>query len=215
MDDFISRKILPERSCLGLGFFTVAVVLLLLGAVLTIPFLFESPSLWYKSGIEKTCLRFGKMVGLAAGFLLLLQLPMASRSKILDRIFSLPGLMRQHRLHAGLIAFLALLHPLLVLLPEDKIIVPLETRYWPEWIGVGLLTVILVQFASSQWRQHVGMVFHHWLLFHRILGLMIAALLTVHTLYVSEIFAEPDLPQSAAGIAASCFMLQWFWIRAS
>ena len=110
----------------------------ILAGALTIPFAFESPSMWYKFGIEKTSCVLAR-AGLTAGLLILLQLPLAGRLKILDRIFSLPGLIRQHRIHAWAIAMLALIHPLCVLLPEGTLLVPLEMRYWPEWVGVGLL----------------------------------------------------------------------------
>ena len=191
----------------------VALLLLTLAGALTIPFAFESPSMWYKFGIEKTSLRAGKMLGLTAGLLLFLQLPLAGRLKFLDRIFSLPGLMRQHRMHAWVIAILALIHPLCVLLPEGRLIVPLEMRYWPEWIGVVLLVFILSQFVVSQWRQSMGLAFHTWMRFHRIAGLLVAGLLVVHVLYVSESFSEDGLPRLAVVVAAAAFLLLWSWVR--
>jgi predicted ferric reductase len=123
--------------------------------------------------------------------------------------------MRQHRIHAWAIALLALIHPLCVLLPEDRLIVPLEMRYWPEWVGVGLLALLLVQFACSQWRQQVGMAYHRWLPLHRIAGLTIAVLLVVHVLYVSETFTQAGPPRLAVLIAAAIFGLTWLWIRSS
>jgi predicted ferric reductase len=193
----------------------VALLLLILAFALTIPFAFESPSMWYKFGIEKVSLRTGKMLGLAAGLLILLQLPLAGRLKFLDRIFSLPGLIRQHRMHAWAIAILALVHPLCVLLPEGTLIVPLEMRYWPEWIGVGLLVFILSQLVVSQWRQSMGIAFHTWMWLHRIAGLAIAALLVVHVLYVSESFSEDGLPRLAVVVAAAAFLLLWLWVRSA
>jgi len=80
--------------------------------------------------------------------LLFLQLLLAGRLKVLDRVFSLPGLVRSHRLNAIVILFLALLHPILVLSSEEKLIIPLEQRYWPEWMGVGVLTFIVLQFSN-------------------------------------------------------------------
>ncbi len=132
-------------------------LLLLLAGALATPFFFESPTMWYKFGIEKAGLRTGKMLGLAAGLLLLIQLPLAGRLKILDRIFSLPGLIRQHRIHAWAIVLLSLIHPVCVLVPEGTILLPIEARYWPEWVGAGLLAGILIQFACSRWRQQSGL----------------------------------------------------------
>jgi len=155
------------------------------------------------------------MLGLAAGLLILLQLPLAGRLNVLDRVFSLPGLIRQHRRHAWAIALMALVHPLCVLLSEGKLTIPLEVRYWPEWVGVALLATILVQFAATQWRQTLGIVFHRWLQGHRIAGTVIAVLLIVHVLYVSETFTDNWPPRLAALVAAGIFALIWLWIRST
>ncbi|WP_319523031.1 ferric reductase-like transmembrane domain-containing protein [uncultured Desulfosarcina sp.] len=171
--------------------------------------------MWYKFGAAKISLRAGKMLGMAAGLLILLQLPLAGRLKSLDRIFSLPGLIRQHRWHAWAIVLMALIHPLCVLLAEGKMMIPLEMRYWPEWVGVGLLAVLLVQFACTQWRRPLKIAFHHWLTGHRITGLMIAALLIVHVLYVSETFTDNPPPRLAVLAAAGVFTLFWLWVRSA
>jgi hypothetical protein len=86
----------------------------------------------YKFGIEKVGLRAGKMLGMAAGLLLFFQLPLAGRLKMLDRIFSMAGLIPQYRIHAWAIALMALIHPACVLFSEGIIIIPLEMRYWTE-----------------------------------------------------------------------------------
>jgi hypothetical protein len=70
-------KIIPP----GMRYLSASVMVLfllfLLAGALTIPFFFESPSMWYKFGIEKVSLRAGKMLGMAAGLIILLQLPLA------------------------------------------------------------------------------------------------------------------------------------------
>lgn len=188
-------------------------LLLLLAGALAIPFLFESPSMWYKFGIDKASLRVGKMLGLAAGLLVLLQLPLAGRLAFLDRVFSLPGLIRQHRAHAWGIALLALAHPLGVLFSEGLLLLPLEMRYWPEWLGVALLTMVLVQFVSSRWRGSLRLAFHLWMPFHRVVGLLITVLLVVHVLYVSETFSEAGPPRLAMLVAAGLYAIVWLWVR--
>jgi len=130
-----------------MGTIVGATVLLLVGAM-SVPVFFESPSMWYKFSFAKALLRTGKMVGLAAATLLLFQLLLAGRLKVLDRVFSLTGLVRSHRLNAFVILFLALSHPIPVLSSEEKLIIPLELRYWPEWVGVGLLTLIAIQCSN-------------------------------------------------------------------
>jgi predicted ferric reductase len=193
----------------------ILLALLLLAGALAIPFVYESPSMWYKFGAAKISLRAGKLLGMAAGLLILLQLPLAGRLKILDRIFSLPGLIRLHRWHAWALVLMAVAHPLCVLLAEGGWMISLEMRYWPEWVGVGLLALLLMQFATTQWRQSLKIAFPHWLLGHRIAGLLIAVLLIVHVLYVSETFTDNPPPRLAVLAAAGVFALFWLWAHSS
>jgi len=210
-----TAKILPPGTRYLAATVCVLLVLLLLAGALAIPFLYESPSMWYKFGASKISLRAGKMLGMAAGLMILFQLPLAVRLKVLDRIFSLPGLIRQHRWHAWAIVLMALIHPLCVLLAEGTLMIPLEMRYWPEWVGVGLLAVLLVQFACTQWRLPLKIAFHHWLRGHRIAGLIIAALLITHVLYVSETFTGNPPPRQIVLAAAGVFILFWLWVRSA
>ncbi len=136
---------------LFVGTIVLIVIALILGAV-SLSFLYESPSIRYKFGWDRVMLRTGKVVGLTAFVLLVLQLPIAGRIKFLDRIFSLPGLYKIHRINGIIIGILVLLHPILVTLPENRFMVPFEMRYWPEWVGVALLTAILVQLTVGKWR---------------------------------------------------------------
>ena len=50
-----------------------AATLVLVGAM-SVPFFFESPSMWYKFGFDKALLRTGKMLGLVVATLLFFQL---------------------------------------------------------------------------------------------------------------------------------------------
>ncbi|MFO7686006.1 MAG: ferredoxin reductase family protein [Desulfobacterales bacterium] len=189
-----------------------AAALFLAGAV-SIPFFFESPSIWYKFGFSKVLLRSGKMLGLAAAGLLFSQLLLAGRLKVLDRVFSLPRLVRIHRLNATVILLPALLHPILVLASEKKFIFPLAIRYWPEWVGVGLLALILIQFVLSRWRVALRLRFHRWLSWHRYSGAFILALVVLHLLFVSETFSEEGIPRSAAMVTMVLLAVAWLWIR--
>ena len=189
-----------------------AATLLLVGAM-SIPFFFESSSMWYKFGLAKTLLRTGKMLGLAVTTLLFFQLIQVARLKVLDRVFSLPGLVRSHRLNAIVILLLAVLHPILVLTSEKKLFIPLELRYWPEWVGVGLLTLIVIQFSSSQWRRPFQITFHRWLLWHRCVGVFILGLVILHILFVSETFSEEGFPRTTVFVSTAVLAMLWLWVR--
>jgi predicted ferric reductase len=93
-------KILPSLARLALGFICVLLVLSLLTGAASIPFLFESQSIRYKLGIDKTLLRTGKVLGMIAATLFLLQLLLSARFKVLDRIFALNRLYIFHRVNA-------------------------------------------------------------------------------------------------------------------
>jgi predicted ferric reductase len=169
--------------------------------------------MWYKFGFDKALLRTGKMFGLAAATLLFFQLLLVGRLKVLDRVFSLPGLVRNHRLNAIVILFLTLSHPILVLASEEKLIIPLELRYWPEWVGVGVLTLIALQFSVSQWRCAFGITFHRWLLWHRCVGAFTLGLAILHILFVSETFSEVGFPRTVVMVSTALIVVLWLWIR--
>ena len=191
----------------------VGAAALFLAGAMSIPFFFESPSLWYKFGFAKVLLRSGKVFGMATATLLFFQMILVGRLKVLDRVFSLPGLVRTHRINAIAILLLALLHPLFVLTSENKLTIPLEIRYWPEWVGVSLLVVIVIQFSSSQWRNSLRINYHRWHLLHRCVGVLIICLVTLHILFVSETFSEKGFPRDAVILSAVLLVLLWLWIR--
>ena len=192
---------------------TITAAMLFAGGAVSIPFLFESPSIWYKFGLAKTLLRVGKVIGMLAAVLLFYQLVLVGRLKVLDQVFSLPTLVSVHQINAAAIILLAGLHPICILSSENKLLIPLEMRYWPEWLGVGLLAAIAIQFSISQWRTKLGMRFDSWLPVHRCLGVAIFGLLIVHILFVSETFSEKGLPRNAAIVSAALLGLLWLWIR--
>jgi predicted ferric reductase len=189
------------------------IVILCISGVLSIPFFFESPSIRYKFGFDKTLLRAGQMVGLAAAALLLLQLPLAARLKWLDRIFALPTLYRIHRINALTLILLILLHPVLVFAPDGIIMIPFKARYWPEWVGVGLLIVICCQILISNWRRVFFEAYSKWQFCHRLAGMVVFSMLVIHVLYVSETFEDNGLPRFLVFAAAGCLLILFLWIR--
>jgi predicted ferric reductase len=144
-----SEYLMKSSTRMALAAMVIIVIVALFIGALTIPFSFESPSMFYKFGWKKTLLRSGKMVGLSAAICLLLQLPLAARVKWLDRIFSLPVLNTVHRYSAYGIITLVILHPIAVFIPDGIPMIPFEIRYWPEWAGAALFMVIGLQFGLT------------------------------------------------------------------
>ena len=62
--DLLSTSaIIPSGTRYLLATLIILLLLLLIAGALAVPFLFESPTMWYKFGIEKVSLRTGKMLG--------------------------------------------------------------------------------------------------------------------------------------------------------
>ncbi len=201
----ITRNLLAAGVAVG--------VLILIGGALTIPFRFESSSMFYKFGMDRIVLRTAKMVGLTAAVLLLLQLPLAGRLKWMDRIFSLPGLYRIHRLNAYVIAALVVIHPVLIQIAAHSWTIPLQTRYWPEWIGAVLMAVALLHIGFSQWRRRLFRTYEKWRWTHGVLAVAVFTALIFHILNVSESFDHSHPPRTWIAAAAAGAGLFWLWIR--
>ncbi len=126
----------PKRRLL-FGALTVLLALAVLAGAVSISFIFESSTILYKFGTDRLLLRAGQAVGLTVGGLLVLQIISGARFKCLDRIFGLNRLSRIHRITGLTIACLAIAHPILIFIPEDRISIPLQWRYWPEFVILG------------------------------------------------------------------------------
>ena len=206
-------KVLSNPTRLLLGAALVLLLSALLAGALSIPFVYESSSMWYKAGWDKVSLRAGKILGLAAALLILIQLLLVGRFKCLDRVFGLPKLIQLHRAMAWLIIAAAALHPVCVMYADGMVSVPMQSRYWPEWVGVGLMLVLIVQFAASRWRLRLGLEYQKWLWVHRALGFVIIVLTLLHLLNVSESFSAMGFPRIAALASAGAVLVGWLWIR--
>ena len=180
------------------GGLAIGLYLLLVCSALSIPFVYESTTLWYKIGIDKTMLRMGQLFGLLAAVQLLLQIILAVRGKVLEKIFGLAALMRWHRANGIAISLFAICHIFLVMVPEGITHFPIGKKYWPEMVGIVLFCVILSMTVSSHFRQQLGLVYTRWRIAHKILGYSALILTTVHVLFVSDSFKE-SVPKTALG----------------
>lgn len=205
-------KILSHRLRLFLGFLIGITFGLVLAGAISIPFYFESSSILYKFGFKRRLLRSGQVLGMIAGCLLLLQINLGARLKCLDRIFGLNNLFRFHRFVGFGIACLVIMHPILIFTPEDRIFIPFQLRYWPEFVGLFLLLLIIASVITSRWRDRLRIAFHHWWPIHRWTAVVIVTAFYVHILSVSSTF-EQQLPKIVAFCAMALCGLLLFWIR--
>jgi predicted ferric reductase len=202
----------PARIILGT--LIVSLALLMLAGGWMIPFKFESFSILYKFGIEKVYLRSGKMVGITIAQLLFFQVLLASRFAILERIFTLKAVFNLHRFNGMIIMFLVVLHPLLIKASENFTPYTFEKKYYPEFLGISLLGVILVLSVTAVFRSFLKMPYPGWLLLHRLGATLALVIMPAHVLWVSETF-KSGLPRTAALVIFSLalFLAARVWLQ--
>ena len=217
MDNQIEKPVPPAKfysrfQRLFLGVLLIFLGLLFLLGVLSIPFLYESSTIKYRFGLDKTLLRVAQVIGVCAGYLLLLQLVFSARLKSLDRVFSLNRCLRLHRFNGLAIGILSLLHAILILATEGMSAISLNIENWPELVGAGLLFSILAVVFISWWRQSLGVAYHLWWLLHRTITPLVVVALTVHILYVNDTF-EHGFPRTLIFVVIGCYVALYAWVQ--
>ena len=191
---------------------TGLLLMLVLTGAASIPFFFESSSILYKFGVDRLLLLAGQVLGLVVGCMLLIQVILAARLKFLDRIMGLDRLFQYHRLSGIILAALVIIHPMTIFIADDRISIPLQWRYWPEFVGLFLMLLLVIMAVTSQWRQGLRLAFHRWWPIHRWAAIIAVIALGVHVLSVNDTF-EHRLPQMLAIAALILCGLIFLWIR--
>lgn len=204
--------ILSPKFRLIFGILLGIVLLLAIAGAVSIPFYFESSTILYKFGLNRPLLRLGQIMGMVAGCLMLLQIILGARLKCLDRIFGLCNLFRFHRIAGFIIACLIIIHPITIFIPENRIFIPLELRYWPEFVGLFLLLLMIATVIASYWRAGLRLPFHRWWPIHRVAAISIIAAFWVHVMAVNDTFEQKLLKMIAFGAIGLCAFL-FVWIR--
>jgi predicted ferric reductase len=184
-----------------LKFVTVFILLAVAGFACTIPFYFESPSMYYKTGLDKLMLRTGKIFGILTVVFLLVQLILISRIPVIDKIWKVKNLMRYHRINGLIVMGLALLHPVLISAADHFVFFTFKLKYWPEFTGILLLIILVLSVGLSYWQKQSGINYRAWRVLHKISAPVIFLLLFVHVFNVSRSF-ESGLPFYALSACA-------------
>ncbi len=191
------------------GVFLLAAAAAAAGAV---PFFWESSSILYKFGTDRVFLRAGQVLGVLAGFLVLFQLVLAARIRLLDRIYGLLGLYRAHRFVGSAAVLTALAHPILVLASEDTGAYRLTLEAWPKGVGALLLLAAAGTVALALGRERLGIRYDWWALGHRIGTPVLVVLLGLHAFFVEGVFARG--PQRAGlAVLMAAYGLLWLGVR--
>ncbi|MBT4288006.1 MAG: hypothetical protein HOD92_11760 [Deltaproteobacteria bacterium] len=187
--------------------FYIIITLLIIIVGGTIPFIYESPSIFYKTGLDKFSLRTGKILGIIATILIFYQLILISRIKKIESTFKIKNLFQSHRLNGLIILGAAIIHPILILGSDHFVFFPFESKYWPEFTGVGLLILLFLFVLVSFWQHKLKLNYKLWRIFHKSFAPIIVIVLFIHISNVSRTF-ESGVPFYALiGLSTLCLVL--------
>ncbi len=191
----------------------VTVFFIFLAAALSVPFFFETMTLWYKTGADKSLLRAGQLTGMSALVMVMLQIILANPGICLEKLFSGATLARCHRINGLVILLLAAAHVALVLLPEGLANLPIGKKYWPEMVGFLVLTALFSTVITTYLRKALQTGFERWRFAHRLLGYGVFVLLPIHVVFVSESF-EQGLLRSLLVFLIGALLLRVILVKA-
>lgn len=163
--------------------------------------------MFYKFGLDKILLRWGKISGLVTFCLIVFQVVSASRLKFPDRIIGLDRVFAFHRVTGICLSFTAVAHPVLVMASEDMLFIPLQMRYWPEFTGAFLLAGLVSTAVISSLQKRSRIPFHLWYGVHRWAAPVLTAALFIHVLFVSESFESGPPRVMALAVLGVCTLL--------
>ena len=193
-------------------------IILFLAAALAIPVYFETTTLWYKVGIDRTMLKGAQFVGLFTFVLIYIQVVLSTRGQFLEQTFGTAALLKLHRGNGIMIAFMAMCHVFLVLAPEGLANLPIGKKFWPEMVGAALLLVIILIAVTSIYRQKLRLDYRTWRRYHRLFGYLVIVILSIHALFVSESFEKtvPRLFLVVANLALVAWVIfvKWHGLKA-
>jgi predicted ferric reductase len=197
------------------GTLVVLLAMALLAAGWSIPFHFESFSILYKFGKLKIYLRYGKVIGITIALLLFFQVVLAARLKILQLIFSAKSVLMLHRINGFVIACLIVVHPVLIKASDNFTPYTFGKKYYPEFVGISLLFVLLTVSLTAISRNLLKMDYSRWRILHRMGATMVFLIIPAHVLFVSDTFKSVGLPRSAAITVFSLNLLfiTYIWLK--
>lgn len=203
------------KTRITLGTLVVLLAMALLAGGWSIPFQFESFSILYKFGKLKFYLRYGKVIGITVVLLLFFQVVLAARLRILQQTFSAKSVLVLHRINGFVIACLVAVHPVLIKASENFTAYTFGKKYYPEFVGIGLLFVALTVSMTAIFRNLLKMEYKRWRLLHRLGASAVFLILPFHVLFVSDTFKSTGLPRSAAITIFSLNLLfiAYIWMK--
>ena len=209
-----SASTISTKPRIILGTTIVVLALLLLACGWVVPFKYESFSILYKFGMEKAYLRSGKIVGITTALLIFYQMLLASQLTIFEQVFSAKKLFFLHRLNGIAIAVLVIVHPLFIKASENFTPYTFAKKYYPEFLGIGVLCVLLALSIAAVLRNFYKLPYKKWLFQHRFGTILVLLVLPAHVLFVSETF-EQGIPRKSAVIifGLNLLLISRIWLH--
>ncbi|MHC4715361.1 MAG: ferric reductase-like transmembrane domain-containing protein, partial [Planctomycetota bacterium] len=152
----------PMRASWAVGLGAVVVAAAVIAVFAAVPMASHVP------GVPRA-LTVGRVAGMTALALFLMQFALSGRVVWLDRAFGLDVLYRVHAILGACAVMLASAHPLLVAWPRD-FSTRLQTepwwRQWPILLGAGALTLAWLVVVTAAWRVFLRLPYHVWRKIH-------------------------------------------------
>jgi predicted ferric reductase len=153
----------------------------------------------------------GQVLGLGAAALLMLQLPLAARLRLLDRAFGLDALMRAHRWLGATALVLAGLHPALLYGSGVYVLGAARWGLWPEGLGALAALALAVTVITGLWRAALGIPFEVWRRLHGV-SFVAVALVAAHALKLGSDLEGGWARTAWLAILAGCGA-PFVWVR--
>jgi predicted ferric reductase len=134
------------------------------------------------------------------------QVLVMSRFKMISWMFPLKRLHMFHKVNGVVLSFFALFHPILIVSSENFTFFTFEKKYWPEWLGSGLLVFLLFVILTAIWRNRLAWAYKTWLRWHRFGAMTIVLVMLVHIFFVSDTFAS-GFPRQLVFFAGGLYFL--------
>ena len=136
-------------------------------------------------GTDAWLITLGRAAGLVAAVMLMGQLALSARIKILDRAFGLDRLVRLHRILGATAGVLACAHPLLLYSTDTYVFGELQWSIWPKMLGVAALVLLGVVVCTSLWRGFLMLPVRAWRTLHQLVFVIVLAVM-VHSLRIGS-----------------------------
>ncbi len=153
----------------------------------------------------------GKVSGLWAATLLIIQFALSSRLKILNKIFGIDKLMIVHRFLGASALTLAILHPLFLYHSDFYTFGPLKMERWPEILGAAVLTFLVAVVCTSLFRAFLKLDYRYWRIIHQI-AFVSVFLAAVHALVIGSEF-QSLISKIVCIIILLAYTVLFIWVK--